>query len=227
MNRYNVFNQVHKGLRSLLYETALLLQQTDFSSKEEAQTAIEKLADVIELFEKHADSEDNNVLPAIRQYEPSVVLVFEEEHEQDHTLSRKLEELIFVLKHSINEDTKKETGKIINTAFTEFMVFNLNHMAKEETVLNKLLWRYYSDEELHALTQQIVSRLSPEIMGKFSRWMIRGLSNPEIVTWLKQVQHTMPVFVFKGLMHIAEKELAHHRWQEVSNQVVEEEMVMG
>ena len=36
MKRYNIFNQVHKGLRALLYETIIKLQQTDFTDTEDA-----------------------------------------------------------------------------------------------------------------------------------------------------------------------------------------------
>ena len=37
MNRYNIFYQVHKGLRELLYNTASRLQQTDFTNAEETR----------------------------------------------------------------------------------------------------------------------------------------------------------------------------------------------
>ena len=51
MNRYNIFYQVHKGLRAMLYETALLLQHTDFTNFDEAEQAIEQLQTVVELFD--------------------------------------------------------------------------------------------------------------------------------------------------------------------------------
>jgi hypothetical protein len=225
MNRYNVFNQVHKGLRALLYETALAVQQTDFDNREEAKATSTRLAEVIELFETHADTEDRLVFPAIREYEPSVVLAFEDEHDKDHALGQRLKELLFVLEHSVSEETKLQTGQNIQQAFVDFMVFNLEHMAKEETVINKFLWRYYTDEQLHELTQTIVSQVSPEMMGKYSRWIVRGLNNREIATWLREVKGTAPEFVFAGLMTITERELHSHRWSRVREQVKAEAAV--
>lgn len=225
MSRYNIFNQIHKGLRSLLYETSLMLQQTDFTAREEAKASIERMSEVVEIFEKHADTEDSMVFPALQEYEPSVVNLFEEEHEKDHALAMRLKELLFVYNHSIMEETKVETGKTINVVFIEFMVFNLEHMAKEEKVINRLLWRYYSDEQLHDITQQILSQLPPEFVAKTSRWMMRGLNNPEIIGWLKQVKATAPRFVFDGLMITAEKELHPHRWMEIREQVIDKAMV--
>jgi hemerythrin-like domain-containing protein len=225
MTRYNLFNQIHKGLRSLLYETSLVLQQTDFLAKEEAKEAIGRVAEVVELFEKHAYTEDNFVLPALQEFEPSVVNLFEEEHDKDHALGMRLQELLFVFNHSVMDDTRTETGKTLNVVFVEFMVFNLEHMAKEEKVLNRLLWRYYSDEQLHGITQQILSQITPEFMAKYSRWMMHGLNNPEISGWLKQVKNTAPRFVFDGLMITAEKELHPHRWMEVREEVIDKAMV--
>lgn len=226
MNRYNIFNQVHKGLRALLYETALSVQQTDFTNREESKFITALLAEVIELFDKHADTEDNIVFPAIQEYEPSVILVFEDEHEKDHVLGKKLKDLLFVLAHSVTEGAKLQAGRDIQLAFVEFMVFNLEHMAKEETIINRLLWRYYTDEQLHDLTQTIVSKVPQEAMAKYTRAMIRGLNNSEITSWLKEVKAGAPEFVFAGLMTIAERELHSHRWLRIRETVKEEALAV-
>jgi hemerythrin-like domain-containing protein len=219
MNRYNIFNQVHKGLRAFLYETALALQQTDFSNRNEANAVFEQLSEILELFEKHANTEDNLLMPYLSEYEPAVVNVFEEEHDKDHALAQRLQELIFVYRQSIENSTREETGRSINLAFTEFLVFNLEHMAKEEKVLNKLLWRYYTDEQLHGITREILAHISPEDNTRFSRWMMRGLNNPEIITWLTNVKNSAPGFVFNGLLSVAQKELYEPRWLEIRQSV--------
>ena len=54
MQRYNIFNQVHKGLRELLYQTASRLQQTDFSTHQEREAILEQVNIVVDLFDKHA-----------------------------------------------------------------------------------------------------------------------------------------------------------------------------
>ena len=82
--RFNIFNQIHKALRALLYDTALTLQQTYFGNPDEVETALEKLRLILDIFDKHADHEDQFVLPAIQAYEPSLVDAFEKEHVEDH-----------------------------------------------------------------------------------------------------------------------------------------------
>jgi hypothetical protein len=225
MSRFNIFNQIHKALRAMLYDTSLTLQQTYFGDAEEAETALEKVSRTVDVFDEHAAHEDHFVLPAIQQYEPSLVDAFEQEHEKDHALSEKLRGLLTVYNHAIKTEVKIETGQAIYKAFIEFMIFNLEHMAKEETVLNKVLWRYYSDAEIMAINQRIVASIPPEEMGATSAWMMRGMSNTEISSWLKAVEKNAPEPVFAQLFSIAEKELPHDRFRKVLENLTEGTMV--
>jgi hypothetical protein len=221
MSRYNIFNQIHKALRALLYDTALLLQQTHFADADEADAALERVKFVVDLFDEHALHEDNYVLTAIQRYEPSVVDMFEQEHVKDHALSEALRGLLKVYRYAILPGVKIDTGHAIHNAFVEFMIFNLGHMAKEEVVLNKILWRYHTDAEILAINQQIVQSIPPHEMAATAKWMMRGLSNAEISHWLKEVEQNAPAPVFAQLLAIAEKELPQQRFLRVSESLTE------
>jgi Hemerythrin HHE cation binding domain len=221
MQRYNLFYMVHKGLREMLYTTAGRLQQIDFTEAEETEPALAQVQQVLFLFDKHANTEDDFVLTAIEAYEPSVVTLFEEEHVQDHELSNRLRSLLVMFNGLTTDAEKIQLGSAIRLAFTEFLVFNLKHMAKEENVLNNLLWRYYSDEELQGITQKIIAQIPPDKMHLYSTWMIRALSNNEISNWLKEVKNTAPDFVFNSLLEIAEKELPQQRLNLVLEKITE------
>ncbi|HKZ67518.1 MAG TPA: hemerythrin domain-containing protein [Chitinophagaceae bacterium] len=225
MSRFNIFNQIHKALRAMLYDTSLTLQQTYFADAEEAETSLEKVRMTVDVFDEHAAHEDHFVLPAIQQYEPSLVDAFEQEHEKDHALSERIRGLIIVYHHAIKTEVKIETGEAINKAFIEFMIFNLQHMAKEETVLNKVLWRYYSDAEIMAINQRIVASIPPEETAVASAWMMRGMSNAEISGWLKAVEKNAPEAMFTQLFSIAEKELPADRFRKVLENLTEGTMV--
>ncbi|MBS1653582.1 MAG: hemerythrin domain-containing protein [Bacteroidetes bacterium] len=224
MQRYDIFRQIHKGLRALLYETALLLQQTDFTDTRESKKAIEQLNQVVDLFDKHAHTEDNFVLPSIQQYEPSVSGLFEQEHVEDHALGMKLRDLLGKLGQASQAEAEK-LGAETGIAYVAFMVFNLNHMAKEEDMLNKLLWRYFTDGELHGITENIIAHQPPQAMGLFSKWMIRGLNNFEITKWLSEIKNNAPDPVFQGMIMMAENELPANRWDEIQSQLTEGAML--
>ena len=222
MQRYNIFYQIHKGLRAMLYQTAGLLQQTDFNNQEEADLALAQVEQVLDLFDEHAHSEDSLVLPAIELYEPSVVTLFEEEHVEDHALGNQLRNLLNIFNAVEYAEEKNMAGSAIRFSFNEFLVFNLKHMAKEESLLNNLLWQYYTDSELHAITMKILAKLPPERMQQYNTWIMRGLSNNEIIGWLNEVKNTAPDFVFNGIYQLAQKELPLERWAAVNAGIADE-----
>ncbi|HTH30204.1 MAG TPA: hemerythrin domain-containing protein [Lacibacter sp.] len=225
MKRYNIFNQVHKGLRALLYETIIKLQQTDFTNAEDADEAVQQVKVILDLFDEHAHTEDTFILPAIVEYEPSVVDLFAQEHVKDLQLSNNLNGLLQAFSLTISPDAKREIGAAISNALFEFMLFNLEHMKKEEDVLNKLLWRYYTDDVLHGFTMKIIANVPADKMPLYNKWMMRGLSNTEIIQWLKEVKNNAPEFVFHSYVDLALTELPEHRWQIVQEQLTEGAML--
>jgi len=218
--RINIFNQIHKGLRALLYESSLLLQQTDFLDDQEMQTAVTRITMVADLFDDHAHHEDKFILPAIQEHEPSIVDAFEREHAMNIKLTRALKNCLQALQMA-SPVVRPEMANVLYKTFVQFMVFNLEHMSKEETILNKILWRYYSDGEILAIQKNILASLTPWSATNGSRWMMRGLNNPEIVGWLKSVEESAPEAAFQKLFAIAERELPERRFRHVLETLTE------
>ena len=225
MIRYNIFNQIHKALRALLYDTALTLQQTNFANAEEAEAVLEQLKQTLNVFDKHAEHEDHGVLPAIQQYEPSIVDAFAQEHILDHQLAENMRAQLAAFDVATTPADRLNAGNGILHAFIAFMTFNLDHMAKEETVINERLWRYYSDAEIIAMNQRIIASIPPEEMSFTSAWMMKGMNNAEITGWLRAVQENAPEQVFNTLFTIAEKELPYQRFRKILEDLTEGAMV--
>ncbi len=216
MERVNIFNQVHKGLRAALYHTATMLQQVDFTSKAGAEEAFELLKEVVMLFDEHARKEDKYILPAIEQFEPSLSDCFKEEHVEDKALSAALLEAIENFEKLDSREEKTAAGIALNHDFSAFMIFNLKHMQKEEDVLNKLLWRYYNDADILAIHDTIVQSITPWHFDFYSKWMLRGLNNDEIIYWLKAVDSNAPPVVFQTLFAKAKNEVSKERFHSIS-----------
>src|SRR6186713_143079 len=222
--RINIFNQIHKGLRALLYESSLLLQQTDFLDDQEMQTAVTRVTMVADLFDDHAHHEDKFILPAIQEHEPSIVDAFEREHAMNIKLTRALKNCLQALQMA-SPVVRPEMANVLYKTFVQFMVFNLEHMSKEETILNKILWRYYSDGEILAIQKNILASLTPWSATNGRRWMMRGLNNSEIVGWLKSVEESAPEAAFQKLFAIAERELPERRFRHVLESLTERVML--
>lgn len=225
MKRYNIFYQIHKGLRAMLYDTAQKLLTTDFANEDEAGEAIDRINEVIVLFDKHAHSEDSFILTAIEAHDPTVATLFIDEHIMDHELGNRLINLVKIYGSLELDETREELGSAIRLAFTEFLVFNLQHMAKEEKELNQKLWKFFSDEDLHNITGAIIANIPADLMQPYNIWMMRGLSNSEIIHWLKQIKNDAPEFVFNGMLELAEAELEKERFALVAGALTEGAML--
>jgi len=223
-NRYNVFNQIHKALRHLFYDTALAIQQTDFDKPSAAGT-VSKVRLVLDLLDEHSHHEDTYLFPNVMQHEPALAASFGKDHEVDHKLTEELREHLAAWETATTEQQKIAHGQSIFYAFNEFVAFNLYHMNREENELLYALWKYFTDAELLQMQQQIIDSIRPEIMALESAWMMRSLSNGEIVGWLRAVKHSAPEEIHYRLMHLAKENLTSERFAEVHAAVEKAETV--
>ena len=221
MERYNIFNLVHKGLRASLYQTALQLQKTDFTSEDATEEALNNVKEIIMLFQGHASKEDSYILPAIESYEPSVAASFEAEHEEDERLGEQLNSCLHKLETATGYLEQLVAGKELNEAFVAFMVFNLEHMAKEEDIINKILWRYYNDEELRLLSGKIAASIEPWIQDFYTTWMLRGINDTEASEWLTAIERGLPEIYFQTVLQKAEYEWSKTRFRNLTHNLTE------
>ena len=215
--RYNIFNLIHKALRFELYETGNLLQQTDFEIREEAENAIKKLEKILYYFDKHAQHEDQFILPAITRYAKELVDSFENEHVADHALAESIRESIAAWTKAANPGEMIALGRHITLTFNDFIAFNLTHMNKEEDELNAVLWEYYNDAELMQITQALVATIPAEDLYDQSKHMMGAANNREIIAWLTGIKLKAPRPLFDLHIRMAQEVLPTKRWNAISN----------
>ncbi|TSJ42622.1 hypothetical protein FO440_00065 [Mucilaginibacter corticis] len=194
--RFNVFNQIHKALRALMFNTVMQIQQTDMNDTNASAPVLIQTALLLEIFDAHAYYEDNFILAAAEKHDPALVAEFESEHVTDLQLTEKLREQLSAYEIA---DDKRAAGNGIYYALNDFVAFNLHHMNKEESLLNQMLWANYTDEEIVAMEHAITAHIPAEKMPVYFEWMIKGINDPELAAWLKAVQFGAPDFVFNGL----------------------------
>lgn len=211
-HRYNVFNNIHKALRSMLFDVHGKVQQTDFASLE-AATVIEELKYVLACYDEHADHEDRFILANASKHDATLAEELEKDHETDHWLSDELRRHIAEWTSAESDDKRTTAGKKLFYALNDFIAFNLYHMNKEETHLLEVLWENYSDMEILGMEQQIVESIQPEVLMHESRWMMRSISNPEIAGWLAGVKQNAPEEVYGMFVQMAAEELPAERFE--------------
>ncbi len=219
--RYNTFKKIHKGLRAMLYDTAISLQLNDFTNTEGTVEVLEKLDQTLHVFYEHALHEDKFILPVIGRFNGALATEFDSEHEKDEFMTRRINSLVSVYHNAGSEDGRIEGGEAITRAFNEFIAFNLYHMNKEEEKINPVLWSNYTDEEIRGIERALVATISKEEMMITSKWMLLGINDAEIIAWLQAIKYNAPCFVFQGMMELAEKVLSTNRWNKIQGDLTE------
>jgi len=204
MLRYNIFNLIHKALRFKLYHTAVTLQQTHFADTDEAAIAFEQLNEVINAFEQHGHHEDRILMPVIVLFQPATIASFEKDHIDDRRMGEDLQHLQNMYHAAQNTNERLITGSAITRSFVDYMIFNLQHMQREETDLNQLLWENFTDEEILKINDQIVASIPPQEMAVSARWFMQAINSNEVTNWLIAVKQTAPEHVFAGLFELTE-----------------------
>ena len=188
--RYNMFNLIHKGLRAMCYQTAIKLQQADFSDKKSATEVILQLETLLDYFTSHAHHEDHLILPAVSAFAPALADIFENEHIKDEQIGQQVADAIVSWKTATTSTEQVQAGKQICYCFYDFVAFNLEHMNKEERLLNVALWDNYSDQELLVIQQKLLGTIPPAELMEQGRWIARGINADEAVAWAAGIKKT-------------------------------------
>lgn len=204
MLRYNIFNMIHKALRFKLYNTALTLQQTYFADTAEAALAFEQVNEVINAFEQHGHHEDSILMPVIVSFQAATIASFEKDHIDDRRMGEDLQHLQNIYHAAQNTNERLMTGSAITRSFVDYMIFNLQHMQREETELNQLLWDNFTDDEILKIDHQIVASIPPQEMAVTARWFMQAINSHEVINWLIAVKQTAPEHVFTALFELTD-----------------------
>lgn len=223
--RYNLFNLIHKGLRHLMYDTALKIQVADFSTLVGAGPVITQVEQVLFFFEQHAHHEDNEILPLVNRFDPALVIDFENQHEEDYLLGSEISKAVNLWKIAEGAVARLSAGRKIFYAFNDFVAFNLSHMNKEEELINAVLWKNYSDEELHGVTQRIIQKIKPQILFEQSRWMMKSINVREAMDWLMGVKVSAPGEVFRMYLKMAHEEMPADKWLTIKESLFDETLI--
>ena len=218
--RYNIFKKTHKGLRSMLFDAGTKIQQTDFTKSKQANAAIGMVKQSTRSFLYHLRKEDSIIYHSVVLYAPYIVAMIEQTSLKDQALAESIDKIIE--QHS-EADTKKEKidfGHQLQAAFFEFTAAVLQHMSKEETVINEILWSNYTDRELIGMEVEMMKQATSADCTWYTGKILKELSNREILVWVDSIKEHATPFMLKKLISTARIVLPIDRWQMIRGKFV-------
>jgi len=218
--RYNIFKRTHKGLRSMLFDAGAKIQQTDFTRSKQANAAIEAIKQSTRSFLYHLSKEDKIIYHSVVLYAPYIVAMIEQTNLKDQALAESIDKIIDQQK---DQGTKKDMiafGHQLQAVFFEFTAAVLQHMNKEETVINEILWSNYSDKQLIGMEVEMMKQASSSDSTWYTGKILKELSNREILMWVDILKEHATPFMLKKMISTARIVLPIDRWQMIRGKFI-------
>jgi hypothetical protein len=212
--RFNLFKSVHKGLRALLADTLLQLQQTDFLIADQATVAVERIKLVLLLMHRHTKWEEDFIFPKLGTESQSMISFFTNQHYHTDALTLNMDILICGFVEAKTNTEKEAVANNLLNAFVEFLAYNFNHMNMEEQLINPLLWNNNNDNELRALQLQHLNASTSRSEQVFLQWMLIHNTNRELASWMNSMNQKSTQFNL--VYDLAQKVLAPERLESIN-----------
>jgi hypothetical protein len=224
MSKEDLFTPIHKGIRSVIYDTGTLCQTTDFADRDATGKICSRLESDLKtassscalcFLKNHSGDENNNIFNVMQTYVPELVETLLSEHEE---IEREIEHLSILSKDLQDTEDRAERiakGVELNRKVNDLFAYYITHMNKEEVTILPATQKYFSDEQLGSIRSKIVASLPPERVPIWIGWIAKSLNVNEQVSLLKALKSEMPSSVFQNILGVAQKSLQPDQWQQL------------
>lgn len=216
-----VFKQIHRIGRVMLYETAISLQMTDFRTGSGLEGLASKINTILLLTEDYALKQEEYVFTAVAEYEPSLVDAFRQKHTAMRGTMEELSLLVQETTGATEPRQRAEAGHRLETLYTQFLRCQLKIMAEKERVLQPILCRYYREDFLHALQQELMQHDDCQLCLLQANWIIKTLDEEDLVAWLRTVEKKASPECMQLLLTAAEEQMESQRFDKLSEALTE------
>jgi hypothetical protein len=204
----------------MLFDAGARIQQTDFTKGKEANAAIEVVKQTTRSFLYHLHKEDEILYHSVVLYAPYIIAMIEQTNVKDERLARSVDTIIDGYKGLNAKNEMISFGLQLQSAFFEFTAAVLQHMNKEETVVNELLWANYTDKQLVVLEVEMLKQSTPEACTWYTGKILKELSNSEIIIWINGIAELATSNIIEKLISTTQKVLPIDRWQMIRGKFI-------
>lgn len=209
-SRYNIYTLIHKGLRASLCQNLVDLGKLDNTDSEAVTHQLDITENLLNFCRGHLAHENTFIHPAIQKLDKNPLQTIDDHHEHESAIDE-LQHKIATIKNLQDQD-KARALHALYCVFSLFVAENFTHMRIEETHNAELLWKHFSDAEIHAIEQKIVGSLSPEenLLGLLM--ILPNITHSERVIFLQGFRQAVPAEVFNGTVSMLKPLLTSKDW---------------
>jgi len=210
--RVDLYQPIHKGLRSFMGDTLVRLGALDTADAGELEATLGQAETLLVLMARHAQHENDFLHPAIEARRPGATARAAAEHVEHLASVEALQAEVATLRR----DPGAERALRLYRHFALFMAENLEHMHFEESVLGAALQDTHSDAELEAVHQALLASVPPQEMALVLGWVVPALDPAARAGLLAGMQSGMPPENFRAVLDIVRPRLDDTAWAKLA-----------
>jgi hypothetical protein len=175
--RHDLYRDIHKLIRKLLFDTSVLLGSTDLGAAGPRAEAWAKLEALFDELAGHATVEEVHLHPLIEARAPALARDLDADHATLDEAARAIARAMRAIDTAPLE-ARRALGDELYASFNLYVADQLRHMQREEREAGAVLQRQFSDEQLAAVTARIIASHPPEVAASHLAGML-GVVHPE------------------------------------------------
>lgn len=210
--RFDLYAPIHKALRLFMGDTLGRLGWLDLADADECAATFSQVEALLELCRHHAALENQFIHTAIEARRAGDSARIAAEHDEHM-------EVVSCLQAELTALRAMPTAAAAHRFYrhlSRFVGDNMEHMNVEETAHNQALWAAYSDAELLAIHQRIVTSVEPAVMALVLRWMVPAMNPAERAGMLGGMQQQMPPEAMRGVLEAVRPHLDDRGWHKLA-----------
>ncbi len=209
--RCDIYANIHKGLRAFMAHALVRVGRLDASDPVEVAEVGDELRALFAICRSHLEHENAVIHVAMQTRAPGSAGQVAAEHVH-HVAA--LDELAALLDRI---DGDAGAVRALYHALAVFVAENFEHMAREESEHNAVLWATHTDAELLGLEHRIVASLGAEEARLSMRWMLPHMTPAERAGLLGGMRTQAPAEAFQALLGMIRPLLGGRDWHKLAN----------
>ncbi|HMS66225.1 MAG TPA: hemerythrin domain-containing protein [Ignavibacteria bacterium] len=208
-----VYEVPHKAIRNLLSQLSLEAGKADYNKKSDIDKLSAFLKDAVMILNTHAEHENNVPLKYLELKIPGSSAHDKEDHERIETEMYKIEEKFKEISSAAGD--RNSEGNNFYEQISDFHSKYLQHMLEEERVTQPLLWKNFTDEELHQQEIEIRSSIPPGDMLVWMKYMMPASRDNVRLLMLSGIKQMAPPEFFNAIMGVTKSVLSSEEYSEL------------
>ena len=169
--------KTYQTLSTLLYNTALAIQTTDYTIAADWANLIEKVKTTAAVFSTYAEKEEAVLSPLLHQYEPALIAILRDDRFFCNQYLIDLATLFSTMQAATDKHKSRLFSHKLLYRLNEFVATTLQQINEHESMINTVLWRYCSGKELAQMEVSLAVQTPVALYKKDTSFADKVISN--------------------------------------------------